>query len=82
MSEDMDVWVDYHDTDDAGRVLTLRRFFSSEDLAEVGARVRTGDYEGNRCLGTVAAVEANGVVAIELDEATLVRSLHHAPADN
>ncbi len=29
MTDDMDVWVDYHDVDDDGHVLTLRKFFTS-----------------------------------------------------
>jgi hypothetical protein len=81
MADDMDVWVDYQDTDNDGRVLTLRRFFVSPDLAAAGRRVVTGDYEGNRCEGTVVAVEPSGVVAIELDHATLVRTGQPAPAD-
>ncbi|HAM00765.1 MAG TPA: hypothetical protein DCQ30_00830 [Acidimicrobiaceae bacterium] len=81
MADDMDVWVDYNDLDEQGHVLTLRRFFMSESTAVVGRRVLTGDYEGNRCEGTVIAIEPSGVVAIELDDATLVRSRRHAPAD-
>ena len=80
MSEDMDVWVDYHDTDGAGRVLTLQRFFSSAAKAKVGERLLTGDYEGNRCFGTVAEVGSDGVVAIELDRETLMRHDSRAPA--
>lgn len=82
MTDDVDVWLDFHDIDDEGRVLTLRRFFISDDLAVVGKRVLTGDYEGNRCDGTVVGVEASGVVAIELDQATLVRTETPAPADH
>ena len=82
MPDDMDVWVDYHDLDDESNVLTLRRFFVSEDLVAVGRRVVTGDHEGNRCHGTVVAVEPNGVVSIELDHATLVHTQHPAPADH
>ncbi len=81
MADDMDVWVDYHDIDDERHVLTLRRFFVSEDLVAVGRRVVTGDHEGNRCDGTVVGVEPSGVVAIELDQATLVRTQRPAPAD-
>jgi len=81
MADDMDVWVDYHDTDEEGRVLTLRRFFLSESAAVAGTRVLTGDYEGNRCEGTVIEVQPNDVVVIELDEDTLVHSGRHAPVD-
>lgn len=81
MADDMDVWVDYHDIDDEGRVLTLRRFFASPDVAALGRRVLTGDHEGNRCHGTVVDIDARGVVAIELDDATLVRAERPAPAD-
>lgn len=81
MAEDMDVWVDYQDTDDQGRVLTLRRFFVTEGRALVGERLLTGDFEGNRCLGTVVAIGPNDVVTIELDEASLVRSAAPLPAD-
>lgn len=80
MADDMDVWVDYHDIDDEGHVLTLRKFFVSLELAAVGRRVVTGDYEGNRCEGTVVEIDANDIVAIELDEATLVRSRRPTPA--
>ena len=79
MPDDMDVWVDYHDTDDLGHVLTLRKFFVVDDLVEIGRRVRTGDYEGNRCVGTVVSIEPSGVVTIELDDATLVRAERPAP---
>ena len=81
MADDMDVWVDYHDVDDEGHVLTLRKFFISEELAVVGQRVVTGDYEGNRCDGRVVGIEPNGVVAIDLDNATIVRKSRPAPAD-
>ena len=81
MADDMDVWVDYHDVDDEGHVLTLRKFFISEELAVVGQRVVTGDYEGNRCDGRVVGIEPNGVVAIDLDNATIVRTSRPAPAD-
>ena len=81
MAEDMDVWVDYQDTDDQGRVLTLRRFFVSDGKAQVGERLVTGDFEGNRCFGTVVAIGSNDVVTIELDEATLARSGGPLPAD-
>jgi len=66
MTDDVDVWLDFHDIDDEGRVLTLRRFFISDDLAVAGQVVLTGDYEGNRCYGTVVGVEPSGVVAVEL----------------
>ncbi len=79
MTDDMDVWVDYHDVDDEGRVLTLRKFFISQELAVVGQRVVTADYEGNRCDGRVVGIEPNGVVAIDLDDA--VRTSRPAPAD-
>lgn len=62
-------------------MLTLRKFFVSEDLVAVGRRVLTGDYEGNRCHGTVVGVEASGIVTIELDHATLMRTKPPAPAD-
>lgn len=81
MADDMDVWLDYHDIDDEGRVLTLRKFFVSDDLAVAGQRVLTGDYEGNRCDGTVVGVEASGVVTIELDHGTMMRTQRPAPAD-
>ena len=81
MTDDMDVWVDYNDVDEQGRVMTLRRFFLSEVDVTVGRRVRTGDHEGNRCQGTVVEIQPSGVVAIELDQATLVRARKHAPAD-
>ncbi|HZU74293.1 MAG TPA: hypothetical protein VE990_16135 [Acidimicrobiales bacterium] len=81
MAEDMDVWVDYQDTDDQGRVLTLRRFFISDQKARVGQRLLTGDYEGNRCFGTVVDIGPNEVVAIELEEVTLARSGSPLPAD-
>lgn len=68
MADDIDVWVDYNDLDEQGRVLTLRRFFMGESKAVVGRRVHTGDYEGNRCDGTVIDIQPSGVVAIELDD--------------
>ncbi|HVE45246.1 MAG TPA: hypothetical protein VNA57_00665 [Acidimicrobiales bacterium] len=81
MADDMDVWLDYHDIDDEGRVLTLRKFFVSDDLAVAGQRVLTGDYEGNRYDGTVVGVEASGVVTIELDHGTTMPTQRPAPAD-
>lgn len=73
VSSDSDVWVDYHDLDDEGHVLTLCRFFKSAELVVVGRFVTTGDHEGNRCNGTVVGVEPSGVVAIKLDRTTLRR---------
>jgi hypothetical protein len=74
------VWVDYNDIDEHGRVLTLRKFFGPGARVEVGERLVTGDDEGNTCLGTVVKVRENGLVAIDLDHQTFVASRGQDPA--
>jgi len=67
MGASPEVWVDYNDVDEHENVLTLKKFFSESVPAEIGRRVVTGDFEGNRCVGTVVELLDYGVVAIALD---------------
>jgi hypothetical protein len=78
--DSMDVRVDYNDVDDDGNVLTLRKFFVSPEELAVGQRVVAGDFEGNRCTGTIVGLEQNGVVAIQLDRETFVQAPYPGPA--
>ena len=75
-----EVWVDYNDVDERENVLTLVKFFAPGIKASVGLRVRTGDFEGNRCEGTIVELQDRGVVAISLDFDTLTRVQHLAPS--
>lgn len=69
---DYQIWVDYNDRDEIGRVLTLVEYARPDVSVHVGARLLTGDEEGDRCFGVVTGLEENGIVIIELERETFV----------
>lgn len=81
MTAPPEVWVDYNDVDEREHVLTLGKFFAPQIRPEVGQHVMTGDFEGNRCAGTVVEIGDRGVVTIALDLTTLVHGKEPASAE-
>ncbi len=64
------IWVDFNEQDDQGRVITLRRFAEPGADLSLGARLFVEDHEGNRCWAHVEDVTARGVVTLVLETGT------------
>lgn len=73
----VDLWVDFNETDAVGHAFTLEKF--ARVSLSIGQDVLVGDHEGNTCRGTVLQME-DGIVALQLDLGTFTAAEHQATA--